>query len=175
MTTSRIVSLISLCLCSPLLAAEPDAAHEQTPKVEMRAPFVLTLHLDKEHYYEENIGEMPYVYENGIYLMKEDNFGVSLDIDGGKVRAVSYQPDLKKADMAFEFRQDVGADGSSMMMLIIRNRTTYSLQMNALMTVPGEKGQFETSIIPIQPGLTNYESWPHPIAKLLLYDVRTGT
>jgi hypothetical protein len=44
--------------------------------------------------------------------------------------------------------------------------------MKALMTVPGEKDSFETSIVPLRAGLTNFESWPHPIVKLLVHDLQ---
>lgn len=138
----------------------------------MRAPFTLTLHVDRERYYEENVGEMPYVYRNGIYLMKGDRFGVAIDVRDGKLVTVRYQPDLEKADVTFEFTQDVDPDGNAMMMLTLHNRSDYSLKMKALMTVPGKKDSFETSIVPLHAGLTNFESWPHPIVKLLLHELQ---
>jgi hypothetical protein len=107
--------------------------------------------------------------------MKRDNFGVSVGFSGRKLTAIAYQPDLSKADITFEFSQKVDTDGSAMMMLTIHNRTSHQLNMRALMTVPGEKAAIETSIIPIQAGLTNFESWPHAILKLLLHDLGVGT
>jgi hypothetical protein len=165
--------MLALCLTSALAndAAESDKA--SAPPV-MRAPFTLTLHVDREHYYEEEMGEMPYVYQGGIYLMKDDKSGVSVSFDGRKVTNIAYQPNLEKADITFEFKQNVDPDGSAMMMLTIHNRTSHQLKMRALMTVPGEKGAMETSIIPVQAGLTNFESWPHAIVKLLLHDVTVG-
>jgi hypothetical protein len=171
------VFTLMLCMVSSRVGIAADAAESEKDgaQVAMRAPFTLTLHVDREHYYEENIGEMPYVYEGGIYLMKGDHFGVSVTIRGHKITGIAYQPDLNKADVTFEFSQKVDSDGGAMMMLIIRNRTSHQLNMRALMTVPGEKGKMETSIIPIQAGLTNFESWPHAIVKLLLHDLRVGT
>ena len=175
----RTPAVFTLMLCMVLsrvgIAADAAESEKEGARVAMRAPFTLTLHVDREHYYEENIGEMPYVYQGGIYLMKGDNFGVSVTIRGHKITAIAYQPDLDKADIAFEFSQKVDSDRSAMMILIIRNRTSHQLNMRALMTVPGEKGTIETSIIPIQAGLTNFESWPHAIVKLLLHDLSVGT
>ena len=37
------------------------------------------------------------------------------------------------------------------------------LQMDALMTLPGKKGIYKTSIPPVGAGLSNYESWPIPL------------
>ncbi len=161
------------CLSNCLAADIASPAAKDAPPV-MRAPFTLTLHVDRDHFYEEKIGEMPYVYRSGIYLMKGDKFGVAVDIRDGKVTAVTYQPDLDKADITFDFDQKVESDGSSMMMLTIHNRTAFPMKMRALMTVPGEKKAIETSILPIDPGLSDYESWPHPIVKLLVHDIQIG-
>jgi hypothetical protein len=166
-----------LCLVSALVGVAADAAEsgKDGAQVVMRAPFTLTLHVDREHYYEENIGEMPYVYQGGIYLMKGDNFGVSVSFRGRKVTAIAYQPDTSKADITFEFNQNVDSDGRAMMLLTIHNRTSHQIKFRALMTVPGEKAAIETSIVPIHAGLTNFESWPHAIVKLLLHDLKAGT
>lgn len=171
----KLVLVLTLCLGTACLASDADKSGGKGAKPAMRAPFTLTLHVDRERYYEENIGEMPYVHKGGIYLMKGDKFGVAVDIRGGKVASVAYQPNLDEADVTFEFSQDVESDGGTMMLLVIQNRTTSSIKMKALMTVPGEQKTFETSILPVQPGLTNYESWPHPIVKLLLHDIQVGT
>jgi len=144
------------------------------PDVPMRGPFVLNLQVDKEHYYEQNMPAIPYVYENGIYVMKGDRFGVSLEVVDGKLREISYQPDWAKADVTFEFKQVLDADPNGMMLLTIHNRTSHQLQMRALMTVPGQKNAVETSMLPVEPGLTNFESWPHPIVQLLLHDLTFG-
>jgi hypothetical protein len=59
-----------------------------------------------------------------------------------------------------------------MMMLVTRNGLKHRLLFDALMTVPDKKGIFKTSIIPIEPGLSNYESWPHLIVQLVLRNFR---
>lgn len=171
---SAVLTLL-LSLGPACFAADGEKGGVESVRPVMRAPFTLTLRVDRERYYEENIGEMPYVYKGGIYLMKGDNFGVSVSLRDGKVAAVDYQPDLGKADVTFEFKQHVESDGTAMMMLTIKNRTAHTLTMRALMTVPGEKKAIETSIIPVQAGLTNFESWPHAIVKLLLHDIQVGS
>jgi hypothetical protein len=59
-----------------------------------------------------------------------------------------------------------------MMLLTIRNKLKRRLYLDALMTVPGEKEIYKTSILPIEPGLSDFESWPHPIVQLVLRDFR---
>jgi hypothetical protein len=58
------------------------------------------------------------------------------------------------------------------MALTIKNNLKVWVQMDALMTVPGKKGIYKTSILPVPPGLLDYESWPHPIVQLVLRNFR---
>ena len=59
-----------------------------------------------------------------------------------------------------------------MTMLVIRNRLAKRLYVDALMTMPEKSGIVKTSIMPIEPGLSSYESWPHPIIQLVLRNLR---
>ncbi|HZF15021.1 MAG TPA: hypothetical protein VE046_03665 [Steroidobacteraceae bacterium] len=157
------------------VAADPDSTPAPAGDVTFREPFTLKLHVDKEHYYEQHFERIPYVFKGGVYLFKGDRFGVTLDVNDGAVRAVAYQPKFETADVTFAFSQDVAADGTEMMLLIIRNHTKYRIAVDALMTVPDREAPLGTSILPIEPGLSGYESWPHPIVQLLLHDIRIDT
>jgi len=163
---NRIGSCIA---CAAALLLAPSAARGNEPSEPVfRKPFTLTLHVDKERYYEEQIKAIPYTFERDIYLLKGDRFGVRLSPEG----APSYEPDLKKADLELTFTQDVKDDGTAMMLLVISNRTKKTVEFEGLMTVPGSKGIHKTSLLPLRPGLTNYESWPHPIVQLVLRNPR---
>jgi hypothetical protein len=48
------------------------------------------------------------------------------------------------------------------MTLVIQSKLRRRLFLDALMTVPGKKGIYTTSVLPIDPRLSDYESWPHP-------------
>jgi hypothetical protein len=166
-------------LCSTILiltfAASTYAADEpKTPGNEaiLREPFTLKLHVDKESFYEEKFGKIPYVHNGDVYLFKDDEFGLNLEMEGEAIHTIKYQPDVKKADVTLKFTQKIEADGAAMMMLIIRNGTQRTLNIDALMTVPGKKAIARTSILPIGPGLSAYESWPHPIVQLVLRNIR---
>ena len=134
-----------------------------------REPHTFRLHLDKERYMEQKVGKVPYVHNGAVYLFKNDNFGINLNVENGALGEISYLPAADKADVSLNFSQRINADGSSMMMLEIVNRTRYTLNLNALMVVPNSKGPASTSILPVRPGLTNFETWPHPIAQLVLH------
>lgn len=114
---------------------------------------------------------MPYVADNGVYLFSGESFGVNCIMDGGLISKVLYQPDLSKADIAFEFKQQRSQNGR-MMLLTIRNNLKRRVQLDALMTVPGDKDVHQTDVLPVEAGHSNTESWPHPIVQLLLRNFR---
>ena len=116
--------------------------------------------------------KIPFVHDGAVYLFKGDEFGLTLDIQDGAVRSIKYQPDVKKADVTLKFTQEAPADGAAIMLLHIHNNTRYIVNVDALMTVPDKKGILKTSILPVQPGLSGFESWPHPIVQLVLRNIR---
>lgn len=171
------VTLAAILLTLVFIQVHLDAqqpASTPTPaesNLVFRDPFKLILRTDEKHAYEQDFGKVPYVANGDVYLFVKDNFGVNLKLDGDKVTEVIYQPDIAKADVSFHFTQEKMDDGF-MMMLTIKNNTKHRLYMNALMTVPGQTGIKQTSILPVEAGLSNFESWPHPIVQLVLRDLR---
>ncbi|HEY4354913.1 MAG TPA: hypothetical protein VGN16_04125 [Acidobacteriaceae bacterium] len=136
-----------------------------------RPPFVLKLRIDKQHYYEERFEHIPYVADGAVYLFAGETLGVNLTIRADQILRISYQPDLAKADITFEFKQQQGQSGL-VMLLIIGNALKQKVRFDALMTIPGDKELHETSILPVGSGRTNTESWPHPIVQLKLENFR---
>jgi hypothetical protein len=157
-----------------LVALTHAADEAKTPAAGavFREPFTLKLQVDKEHYYEEKVGKIPYVHSGAVYLFKGDEFGLTLDIQNNSVRSVKYQKDVKKADVTLKFAQEVQPDGAAMMMLQIHNNTKRTLNLDAMMTVPGHKEIAKTTILPVRPGLSGFETWPHPIVQLVLLNIR---
>jgi hypothetical protein len=136
-----------------------------------RAPFVLKLHVDNERSYEEGFTHVPYVAQKEVYLFAGESFGINVTMVGGRLARVTYQPDPAKADVEFKFSQEKSPTGF-MMLLVTQNRLKRSISLDALMTVPGDKGIHETSVLPVGPGRSNTESWPHPIVQLMLRNLR---
>jgi hypothetical protein len=154
------------------ICEEQPRAQAGTNGVAFREPFTLKLHVDKEHYYEQEFPKIPYVYQDDVYLFKGDSFGIDLQITNGVIGGISYQPDTNKASVTLRFTQEVRKDGDAMMMLVIKNQTDRKLYIDALMTVPERERPRDTSILPVGPGLVGYESWPHPIVQLVLRNIR---
>jgi hypothetical protein len=153
--------------CGGLTSSEPS-----TNSVAFRKPFTLKLHVDKEHFYEQEFPKIPYVFKDDVYLFKGDVFGIDLQITNGAVQSVSFQPDTNKAAVNLRFTQEVEDDGSAMMLLVINNHTKHKLFIDSLMTVPNGERPQRTSILPVEAGLSGYESWPQPIVQLVLRNIR---
>ncbi|NLF26061.1 MAG: hypothetical protein GX589_10455 [Deltaproteobacteria bacterium] len=143
-----------------------------TDEVVFRDPFTLKLHVDKENYYEESYDKIPYIYQGEIYLFSGESFGVDVDIKNNKIVGLKYRKDPRNSNIALRFTQEIKKDGSQLMMLKIENRLKQKLYLDAKMTIPGKKGIYKTSILPVEPGLSSYESWPHPIVQLVLANLR---
>jgi len=167
----KTLYVILLVFVSTVVSAPgQDSASSQPAddKVVFRDPCTLRLRIDKKHMYVEDFGKIPYVQDGNVYLFAGEEFGLTLDIQNGSVRSVTYQPDVKKADVRLKFTQE-----KVMMLLVIENHSAEKLFVDALMTVPNKKGIFKTSILPIMPGgMAGYESWPHPIVQLVLRNMR---
>lgn len=168
----KIVCLFFSIALSAALGVCSDLSGVSTNSVVFREPFTLKLRVDKEHYYEQDFPKIPYVFKDDVYLFKGDVFGVDFQITNGTIQSLSYQSDTKKAAASFRFTQELKDGGDATMLLVIENHTKYKLFIDALMTVPEKSKPQKTSLLPIGSGLSNYESWPHPIVQLVLRDFR---
>jgi len=169
-----LVGAFLLSVTFTVASDKEDPAAKSAEEPVFREPFTLKLHVDKERFYEEKFGKVPFVHDGNVYLFKGDNFGLTLEIKEHAIQSVKYQPDLKKADLTLKFTENKLADGAPMMLLKLHNKTKETLNVDALMTVPGQKGIAKTNILPISPGLSGFESWPHPIVQLVLRNIRIG-
>jgi hypothetical protein len=163
------VSFLTI-LCCALLAQEQSPTSEGAPT--FREPFTLKLRVDKQHYYEQHFDKVPYVAASDVYLFVDDHFGVNLTDTNAEFLKVTYQPDSGKADVLFSFAQETYGKGNLMMMLTVQNKLHRGFSYDAVMTVPTRKEILETHVLPVEAGLSNFESWPHPIAQLVLRNFR---
>lgn len=171
-TAACVVVHLVVFLLLAIVPAQPqtDAKnHEQ--ELVFRSPFALKLHVDNEHYYEEKFDRVPYVADGDVYLFAGEAFGVNVAVTGDRLFRITYQPDPAKADVEFKFTQEKSADGF-MMLLVTRNKLKKKLFFDAMMTVPGKTEIYKTNVLPVDPDLSNFESWPHPIVQVVLRNFR---
>ncbi len=84
---------------------------------------------------------------------------------------------VKSADgstntLTFKFTQEPELFDGVGMMLFINNPTKYSIEYDFGMMLIDSEDLFETSSVPLMPGLSNFESWPHPIFQLIMTNFR---
>lgn len=167
-----ILPVLLILISHTLMFAGDNAAKRPKGDTVFREPFTLELYLDQSRKHKQKIPKTPYVLDGKIYLLKGDDFGVDLEIEGNSIRSMKYQPDLKKADVTFNFTQEVEPDGMTVMFLRIHNDTKHTLAFDALMTVPGKKEATKAKVLPVPPGISGLESWFFPIVQLVLSDTR---
>jgi len=138
----------------------------------VREPFMLKLPIDRESYYEKPIPASSFVEGKAVYILPEEHFGVSVRLYKRRIRSLSYERNVKGADVEFKFSRWEKGDGKTRMLLVIKNRLNRTLQLRALMAVPMGRQLYQTSIIPVQPGIESFEDWPHPIVGLVLHDLK---
>lgn len=156
----------------PLPQAPANAAGEAQV---FRDPFTLKLRLNNRDNYQKQFDRVPYVDGGDVYLFLGDKVGVNVTVTGDEITGLTYVQNPDKADVGFEFSEPVvkgGKTPGAMMMLSIQNKLKRRLFLDAMMTVPTKNGIYGTDILPIPAGLGDFESWPHPIVQLVLWNFR---
>lgn len=160
-----IVAFLMPVTCSP----QVNGTAPENPV--FRSPFALKLHVDGQHYYEQRFDRVPYVADGDVYLFAGEAFGVNVAVTDDRLSRITYQRELAKADLEFRFTQEESPNGFTML-LVTRNKLKRRLFFDALMTLPGKTEIYKTSVLPVGPSLSNFESWPHPIVQLILRNFR---
>ena len=149
----------------------PQAKRALPEKPVFRAPFKLKIHLEGERVYEQSFGRIPYVADNDVYLFAGEAFGLNVTVTGGEISRITYERNPAKADVELRFTQQK-LQNRWMMILVIRNKLNRKLYLDAVMTIPGKDELYKTSVLPVEPKLSDFESWPRPIVQLVLRDLR---
>lgn len=151
------------------------SAHAQAPASRnstFRPPFDLKLHIDKKPDYTEHFDRTPYVSGNQVFVFPGERFGINVTLKDDKIAAIAFEPEGTKNDIEFHLTQETITPDLTIMVLVTHNGLKRTLLFDARMTIPKEKASFDTSITPVEPGQSSYESWPNPIIQLILTNFR---
>ncbi|HEX4546128.1 MAG TPA: hypothetical protein VH110_07175 [Candidatus Acidoferrum sp.] len=171
MTKNNLMSGLLFCLLASTRLCAQTPAPTGTTSETSRDPFTVKFQFDDKRKVEQQFGKTPYVSEKTIHVFPGEEFGINLRLEGEEIVEVSYQPDLQKTDVKFKFEvQKLGKQ--SMMMLTIKSNLDKTLVMDAGMLLPGYKEPVKTSMAPVWPHLMGIETWPQPILKLELKNLR---
>lgn len=127
---------------------------ESTPPEVSRNPFTVEFQFGK-HKVEQKFDKIPYMSKKTIYVFPGEEFGVNIGSEGEEILEISYQPELKKADVKFKFEVQQGKQ--SAMMLTTHNDLDKTLVMEAWMLLPGNKEPVKTILAPVWPHLMGIE------------------
>jgi hypothetical protein len=164
-----VVLVTATLLLSPVCLPQAKGGTKEEPV--FRAAFKLKLHVDDDRYYEQSFDRIPYVAGNDVYLFAGEAFGINVTVTENEISHIAYERNPAKAEVELRFTQEKSKNGW-MMMLVIRNKLKRRLYLDALMTRPGSDEILTTNVLPVEPNLSDFESWPHPIVQLVLRNFR---
>ncbi|MDD5262251.1 MAG: hypothetical protein PHD76_10445 [Methylacidiphilales bacterium] len=134
-----------------------------------RDSYAVDLTLNDGSKFQKEIKKVPYVADGVIYIFPGESFSVGIEIGEKGIKEIYYDKGKSsKIGLDFNFKQEKLDDGKRMMMLTVVSRLPQTLSYEALMVIPEVQGVKKTSVVPIEAGLSSYESWPHPIMQLAL-------
>ena len=112
---------------------------------------------------------VPYVTDKGaIVILPGEQFVIAFEIENGKI--VNAQPNPAGGSLSDAVEVSFKQIDSSMM-LTVANNMSKPVKYDATMKAPDDRMVY-TSSCPVDAGLSNFESWPHPIKFLELSNFR---
>jgi hypothetical protein len=142
---------------------------------EKRVAFTLEIAADETHQYSAEIPESPYFVKDKILQMYcGEKLLVECELNKDVISSMKIVKENRNPEktIEIEFSQNSEERNNISTMLIVKNPFDKALNYNALMFTPISQVWKKTSIIPIQPKLMNFETWPHSIITLVLDEWR---
>ena len=111
----------------------------------------------------------PAKIEDSIRIYPGKKFTVQFQADGNVLKkpVIMEHPDEKRPNVSLDFTKE---DGN--VMLEIKNGFPKALHCRCLTRLKGKTAYFETDIVTIMAGLSDFESWGDPIEELVLFDFK---
>lgn len=140
-----------------------------------RKAFTLEIAANETQQYKAEIPESPYlVKEKIVQIYCGEKIFIECEISKDTIssmKIVEKNTNPKKT-IEIEFTQNAEDRKNISTMLIVKNPFDKKLNYDAIMFTPICQTWKPTSIIPIQPKLMNFETWPHSIITLVLENWR---
>lgn len=136
-----------------------------------RDTFTLILPIDGVSYYEQEVERSPYFFEGNILqIYPGESLLVEVTLKGDEIALMQVVKENINPErtIQLEFTQKTKDNKSEFMMLKVSNPFDKKLNYKAMMFSVGATEWKKTSIIPVQPGLSSFESWKEVIVSLVL-------
>ena len=159
-------AILALIMATALAQAADD---DICAKVACRERTTVRVRLDPKHYTEVSFKRMPWTDGDAIYLVTGESFSIQFKATRDAIGAAEYRPGSTPGPDSLELGLSQQENGFTT--LSIKNGFGRRIAYKCVMLLPGDNRMQSTRVLPIEPGLTNFESWQHPVAQLILYDV----
>ena len=151
-----------------------QAAAQDTNVVINREAYKMKLTIDKKTGIETDIKVSPwFTKENALQIFPGEEIYLEAELDNGKIKSVKVVKENLHPEntIAISFSQVVENQAHSMMMLRVTNPFKQNLAYKAKIRLDKPKDKWvASSVLPIKPGITSYETWPEILTGIELTD-----
>ena len=140
-----------------------------------RAPFKLTVAVDKKSFYEEEIKESSYILpDNTIQLYPGETIYVEVVHENGVIKSLNVVKEIidSSKTLTIQFTQTSDKKVHQLMMLKIENPFTYNLNYKSKIFLLRPMKWADTDVYPVQAKLAAFETWPDVITSIALNDLK---
>lgn len=134
-----------------------------------RAPYLLTVLVDKKNFYEEDIKESSYIFpDKTIQLYPGETIYVEADEENGVIKNMKVVKEIAipEKTLSITFTQSAKKKVHELMMLKIQNPFKYNLSYKAKIFLLQNKKWVDTDVIPVHAELMAFETWPDIIISI---------
>jgi hypothetical protein len=134
-----------------------------------RAPYKLTVAVDKKTVYEEELKESPFVLpDNTIQLYPGETIFIQVEQIDGAIKTIKAVREITDSanTLTISFNQIAAKKVHQQMMLKITNPLSYQLSYKATIFLLQNKKWVSTDVYPVPAGLSGFETWPEIITSI---------
>ena len=138
-----------------------------------RAAYKLTVVVDKNSFYEEQITATPYVLpDKTIQLYPGETINIEILQENGAVRKLIAVKEIKDSSrtVTIRFSQSVNKDSPELTMLKVTNPFPFRLIYKAKIFLLTQNKWTDTDVLPVEPRISGFETWPQVITSIVLSD-----
>jgi hypothetical protein len=156
-------------LCILLLIGVIYSSFSQDSSELRRTPYKLSIMVDRQSTYEQNIPATPYIFpDKTIQIYPGETIYVEVLQNNGIINSFKAVKEIKDAThtLTITLKQNSENGVHQNMMLTIHNPFSEKLIYKATMSTLTNKNWVTTDVYPVEPGLSGIEIWPDIILSL---------
>jgi len=149
--------------------AERETREAVCQRVTCRPPTTVRLRLNDKEYFEMQFPKGPYVADGFINILAGEELNVEFDDRRGQLSNPHYVKSPVHPERTISLRLEQKDEN---MILEIKNPFPKEIVYDCLIQHYSEQRLRRTSVLPVGGGLMSFESWPYPVAQVVISHVR---